>query len=1244
MEPKRPQITDLDSESWYSYVQKVEGVQIPELAPDTELCRGRFVVRSSLGKGAMGQVYEVLDRERGRDVALKALRLRSPEAAYALKQEFRSLSDLVHPNLVRLHELFVEPSSVYFTMDLVRGIPFDRSDHSRLGALLAQLVAGVQTLHAAGKLHRDLKPANVLVEPSGRVVILDFGLVHDSTRARDPQSSTGSTLVGTPRYMAPEVLSWGHTSEQSDWYSVGVMLFETLTGQLLDDGGLSRVVRQSRPEPPSSRRPEITREFDEICAALLDPDPAKRADGDDILASLGVESIRPPRSVAPVSTHLVGRDQQLSRLSEAFQKQLESKEPLAVMLSGQSGMGKTSLLQEFVRQQTSGGDVTVLWGACHEQEAVSHKALDEVIDALSRHLIDRYADRIFELIKPEEAQYLLRLFPALGRIPTLTPLVGDDEDADPRELRKQAYDALCKVLTRLSARRPLVIVIDDVQWGDVDSARLLYELFAGASSPRCLLVLSYRSDEAAESACLQALLSGSRCLADVMEVRTMSVSELQPADARTLAYSLLNATPSSRLGVDEAQRVEGLVREAQGSPLLLHELAAHRRDAPPLSGSMVNSDVALADVVRTRLNRIGQLGRQLFRLLCVAGTPVRESLLRAALGGADIDGSIIQLETERLIRARTSRSADAVEVVHDRIRRATLAEVSPEALRTLHEDLARAHTNTEQPDVEALARHYAGAKLKAESAYWAQKAAALAKTSLAFDHAAELYSTALSLLDSDSPTRNYLRIQLANALADAGRGPEAGPLFLEIARSCPPEEALEYRRRAADQWLVTGHIERGLDVLRSVYKEVGMSLPGGNTSALMALTGNRFRVSLRGSDFVKKGTDELDAQQLLRVDACKAGWMLSFVNPMLGAALQARFLRLALEAGEPSRVAMGIGIEALQRSVEGNNTARRELQKRARDLAETIGTPHAMGFQDLVDCNCAYLAGEWRECSRWGQRSELTLTRRCRGSTWELNTLRFFWGMSLYYQGKFRELRRRSTAWLRDAEDRGDRCAQSGYRFNGARAWCLTDDTPDKAHQEIERGLAEWSFPGMGVHRFLAAIAKVQVQLYEDDLDGARVTARTVGSEFRLSGMRRVQLVRILLSYHIAYVALARAARAATDGNQAEKKAEMRRAARHQHKLETERTAWGDAYASYIEAQLSLLANRREVGLSQLARAVDKLQRCDMAALASGARYRLGLLQGGEDGAANIERAHAFMRSAGVVAPERLLLSLAPGL
>src|SRR5262245_46853962 len=179
----------------------------------------------------MGVVYQVLDRERGQSVALKLLRNLDEHSLYRFKNEFRSLADLVHPNLVRLHELFFENGQWFFTMDFVEGTPFlryvwelvgpdpafsvseadtwrgparhrgrPRADEKRLRRCFLGLAQGVRALHQVQKVHRDIKPSNVLVTRDGRVVLLDFGLITD---VRPGGENTETRAVGTAIYMAP---------------------------------------------------------------------------------------------------------------------------------------------------------------------------------------------------------------------------------------------------------------------------------------------------------------------------------------------------------------------------------------------------------------------------------------------------------------------------------------------------------------------------------------------------------------------------------------------------------------------------------------------------------------------------------------------------------------------------------------------------------------------------------------------------------------------------------------------------------------------------------------------------------------------------------------------------------------------------------------------------------------------------------------------------------------------------------
>src|SRR6185503_12168672 len=217
---------------------------------------GRFQVMRRLGEGGMGVVYEVHDRVRDEVVALKTLLRTSAADLYRLKREFRSLADVAHPNLVCLYELFVEDERCFFTMELIRGVSF--VDHARktpcpsgdrLVDALRQLVDGVSALHRHGKLHRDIKPSNVLVTPEGRVVILDFGLIAEQSpqTAGDVSYESG----GTPAYMSPEAASGAAPSEASDWYAVGVTLYEALTGRVPVAGSFLDVMLGRADDPPS---------------------------------------------------------------------------------------------------------------------------------------------------------------------------------------------------------------------------------------------------------------------------------------------------------------------------------------------------------------------------------------------------------------------------------------------------------------------------------------------------------------------------------------------------------------------------------------------------------------------------------------------------------------------------------------------------------------------------------------------------------------------------------------------------------------------------------------------------------------------------------------------------------------------------------------------------------------------------------------------------------------------------------
>src|SRR5260221_3263323 len=330
--------------------------QMGSLSPGEFRGTARFLVESRIGAGGFGVVYKALDRERNTRVALKLLRHFAPKSLYRFKQEFRALADVSHPNLVTLYELGSEGGEWFFTMELIDGVGFLRyvrddrgpdggfkSDHvtstgsesgrffegegrdgpsavlatvlnlERLRDALRQLGDGVTALHPTGKLHRDIKPSNVLVSRDGPVTLLDFGLVKDLAMDQT------NTVAGTPAYMSPEQAAGLPLAEASDWYNVGAMLYEALTGCLPFSGSPLEVLRQkekSEPPAPIELVPGIPRDLDALCRDLLRRDPARRPSGAEIRRQLksdrGDQTLPPPPppSVAP----FVGRKKELAAL------------------------------------------------------------------------------------------------------------------------------------------------------------------------------------------------------------------------------------------------------------------------------------------------------------------------------------------------------------------------------------------------------------------------------------------------------------------------------------------------------------------------------------------------------------------------------------------------------------------------------------------------------------------------------------------------------------------------------------------------------------------------------------------------------------------------------------------------------------------------------------------------------------------------------------------------------------------
>jgi HAMP domain-containing protein/predicted Ser/Thr protein kinase len=204
---------------------------------------GRYDVKEILGAGGMGVVYRAFDRELQEPVAIKTLR---PEALAGgtvaldrFKQEIKLARRIAHRNVVRTYDLGEQNGMYYLTMEYVEGTSLKQLIVSRgkLPVAVAltvgkQLCRALEVAHAEGVIHRDIKPQNIVVEPSGFLKVMDFGIARLANPPQGKGLTEAGTAIGTPDYMSPEQLSGGELDQRSDLYAAGVVLFECVTGRV----------------------------------------------------------------------------------------------------------------------------------------------------------------------------------------------------------------------------------------------------------------------------------------------------------------------------------------------------------------------------------------------------------------------------------------------------------------------------------------------------------------------------------------------------------------------------------------------------------------------------------------------------------------------------------------------------------------------------------------------------------------------------------------------------------------------------------------------------------------------------------------------------------------------------------------------------------------------------------------------------------------------------------------------------
>ncbi|MBV8077052.1 MAG: hypothetical protein JO284_11670, partial [Planctomycetaceae bacterium] len=717
--------------------------------------------------------------------------------------------------------------------------------------------------------------------------------------------------------------------------------------------------------------------------------------------------------------------------------------------------------------------------------------------------------------------------------------------------------------------------------------------------------------------------------------REVAVAALSLSEGRALVLTLIGQD-------DEAtQRLaETIVRETGGSPYFVYELVQYLREGGELGESLAASsgDVRLDEVLWRRIRRLPDEAQHLLEVMAVAGRPIRQALACRIAGlGAEGFSSLALLRSHRLIRGTGPGSLGDVETYHDRIRETVVNHLPAERRRGWHRGLAQALEAAGGADPEMLAVHFEEVGEAEKAGHYYGLAADEAFEALAFDRAAKLYRRALELRPARDAAGRRLRTGLGEALANAGRGGEAAHAYQDASADAEPTERLELQRRAAYQFLTSGHIDEGLSAFGALLDRVGMPLPSTPRHALLCLLFSRARLRLRGLGFRERDAAQIAPEQLELVDIVRSVAVgISVVDVIRGSDYQTRSLLLALRAGEPFRIALALGWEAVHSACQGRPTRRRtaRLITAAEALAQRLGHPHALGMASLSAGAAEYLEGRYRTCLERVDRAEAIFREQCIGVVWELDTARIFGLWSLFYLGRLVELSDRSRVVFHEARERGDRYVEATP--GGAFVRLAADDV-EGARTLAREALGPWSQRGFHLQHLNFYSGNLYADLYASDVARAwrRITETAPG--LSSSFLLRIQQVRADVLQHGGRCAIAMAATAA------DPKQFLRQAADYARRLERERLPSTDALARLIRAGAASVRRDTDRAVRFLTGAAEGFEAIGMELFAAATRRQLGRLLGGAEGRTLIARADAWMAGQAIRRPDRVTACLAPG-
>jgi len=774
---------------------------------------GRYEVRSLLGEGARKRVYLALDTRLDREVALAVVKTEGLDEAgrYRIEREARAMARLGdHPHIVTVFDVGEVEGAPHIVSQYMAGGSLAEhlagADDHRLSADEAlgideQIARALEHAHRLGIVHRDVKPANVWLASDGTVQLGDFGLAVPIDASR---ITSEGMVVGTVAYLAPEQALGRTPDGRADLYSLGVVLYEMLTGRppFLGEDTVAVISQHlnTAPVAPSWHNAEVPPAVESLVMRLLAKDPAERpADAAEAGAEIGrireapvepatIPAVDPVRRAVGAAGwgHFVGRSDELAELRAAMDDTLSGRSRL-VMVVGEPGIGKTRLSEELATYAALRG-AQICWGRCYEGElGVPYRPFVEALRAYVRERPDDELRAELSTGAPEVATLVSDLRERFPDLPLSPPLEGDAE-------RLRLFEGVTTFLHNATATQPLVLLLDDLHWADKPSLLLLQYLARNLGRDRVLIVGTYRDVE----------LDRTHPLAD-----TVATLRRERLYQRVLLRGLPRDDVKSfieAIGEQETpdEFADVVHRETEGNPFFVAEVLRHLAETGALErvdGRWVGTPESVAanlpegvrEVIGRRLDHLSEACNRMLTVASAMSGGFTVDVVSAVTGDGE-DRTLDLLDealARQIVRERRDQSG-VYEFTHALIRQTVYGELSTPRRVRLHRQIGEAledryadHLDGHLPE---LAHHWFQAAPGGDvdkAVDYATRAGDDARTRAAHEEAARSYDMALQALDladgADAARRAELLLALGNARNRAGEGAAAESALLDAA-------------------------------------------------------------------------------------------------------------------------------------------------------------------------------------------------------------------------------------------------------------------------------------------------------------------------------------------------------------------------------------------------------------------------------------------------------------------------------